>query len=70
MICGQKVNKKIRKDKAMTQNHKEMTLKELEEWLGKEQVEHLFLEHYLTLVGKDNQKVKLADHLNLDDIME
>ena len=26
--------------------------------------------HYLTLVGKDNQKVKLADHLNLDDIME
>jgi hypothetical protein len=70
MICGQKVNKKIRKDKAMTQNHKEMTLKELEEWLGKEQVERLFLEHYLTLVGKDNQKVKLADHLNLDDIME
>lgn len=70
MVCGQKVNKKIRKDKAMTQNHKEMTLKELEEWLGKEQVERLFLEHYLTLVGKDNQKVKLADHLNLDDIME
>ena len=34
----------------MTQNHKEMTLKELEEWLGKEQVERLFLEHYLTLV--------------------
>ena len=54
----------------MTQNHKEMMLKELEEWLGKEQVERLFLEHYLTLVGKDNQKVKLADHLNLDDIME
>ena len=70
MVCGQKVNRKIRKDKAMTQNHKEMTLKELEEWLGKEQVERLFLEHYLTLVGKDNQKVKLADHLNLDDIME
>ena len=70
MICGQKVNKKVRKDKAMTQNHKEMTLRELEEWLGKEQVERLFLEHYLTLVGKDNQKVKLADHLNLDDIME
>ena len=40
------------------------------ELLGKEQVERLFLEHYLTLVGKDNQKVKLADHLNLDDIME
>jgi len=37
---------------------------------NKEQVERLFLEHYLTLVGKDNQKVKLADHLNLDDIME
>ena len=54
----------------MTQNHKEMTLKELEEWLGKEQVERLFLEHYLTLVCKDKQKVKLADHLNLDDIME
>ena len=70
MVCGQKVNRKIRKDKAMTQNHKEMTLKELEEWLGKEQVERLFLEHYLTLVGKDNQKVKLADHLKLDDIME
>ena len=54
----------------MTQNHKERTLKELEELLGKEQVQRLFLEHYLTLVGKDNQKVKLADHLNLDDIME
>lgn len=53
----------------MTKN-KQMTLSELEELIGKDQVERLFLEHYLTLVGKNKEHVKLADGLELEDIMD
>lgn len=42
----------------------------LETLIGKEQVERLFLEHYLTLIGKENQKVQLDEDLSLEDIME
>lgn len=46
-----------------------MTLFELEELIGKDQVERLFLEHYLTLVGENKEHVKIADGLELEDIM-
>lgn len=49
---------------------KQMTLQELEDMIGKDQVERLFLEHYLTLVGKDNKHVELDENISLDDIME
>ena len=50
--------------------YKQMTLAELEELIGKEQVERLFLEHYLTLTGKDKEHIELADGFKLTDIME
>lgn len=49
---------------------KQMTLQELEDMIGEDQVERLFLEHYLTLVGKDNKHVELDENISLDDIME
>lgn len=70
MVCGQKVNGQKERIYIMTNPRKEMTLQELEELIGKEQVERLFLEHYLILVGKDKEAVKLVDDLTLNDIME
>lgn len=49
---------------------KQYTLEELEQLLGKEQVDRLFLEHYLTLVGRNKTKTIIADDLKLEDIME
>lgn len=49
---------------------KQWTLEELEKSIGKEQVERLFLEHYLNLIGKNEQVVDLGDGLKLEDIME
>lgn len=49
---------------------KQWTLEELEQLVGKEQLEKLFLEHYLELIGKDNQHIKLVDGLKLEDLME
>ncbi len=53
----------------MPNEKKKWTLSELEELVGKEQVTKLFIEHYLTIVGKDNN-TELADGVNLEDIME
>lgn len=50
--------------------NKQWTLEELEDLIGKEQVERLFLEHYLGLIGKTRQKVGLVDGLTLEDLME
>lgn len=50
--------------------YKHMTLAELEELIGKDQVERLFLEHYLTLVGKEKEHIELVDGFELTDIME
>lgn len=50
--------------------NKQRTLKELENLIGKEQVDRLFLEHYLGLIGKARQKVELVDGLTLGDLME
>lgn len=60
----------IRRENKMKPSKKEMTLAQLETLIGKEQVERLFLEHYLTLIGKENQKVQLDEDLSLEDIME
>lgn len=49
---------------------KQYTLEELEQLLGKEQMDRLFLEHYLMLVGRDKVKIMVADDLKLKDIME
>lgn len=49
---------------------KQWTLEELENLIGKDQVERLFLEHYLELIGKDKQRVELVDGLKLEDVME
>lgn len=49
---------------------KQYTLEELEQLLGKEQMDRLFLEHYLMLVGRENTKTTVADHFKLEDIME
>lgn len=37
---------------------------------GKKQVERLFLENYLELIGKDKQTVELIDGLKVEDLME
>ena len=50
--------------------NKQWTLDELENLIGKEQVDRLFLEHYLGLIGKTRQKVKLVDGLRLENLME
>ena len=50
----------------MTNPRKEMTLQELEELIGKEQVERLFLEYYLILVGKDKEAVKISGRFNIE----
>lgn len=50
--------------------NKQWTLGELENLIGKKQVERLFLEHYLELIGKARQKVELVDGLKLEDLME
>ena len=47
-----------------------MSLEELEALIGKDQLERLFLEHYLNLIGKDNVNIEIADDLTLGDIME
>lgn len=49
---------------------KQWTLEKLEKLIGKEQVERLFLEHYLNLIGKNERTVDLGDGLKLEDIME
>ena len=49
---------------------KQYTLEELEQLLGKEQLDRLFLEHYLMLSGCENTNVPVADGLRLEDIME
>lgn len=49
---------------------KQWTLEKLKKLIGKEQVERLFLEHYLNLVGRGNQTINLADGLKLEDVME
>lgn len=49
---------------------KQYTLEELEQLLGKEQMDRLFLEYYLMLVGRDKVKIMVADDLKLKDIME
>lgn len=49
---------------------KQYTLEELEQLLGKEQMDRLFLEHYLTLAGQENISVAVTDDLKLEDIME
>jgi hypothetical protein len=49
---------------------KQYTLEELEQLLGKEQLDRLFIEHYLMLSGCENTSVIVADGLKLEDIME
>ena len=49
---------------------KQWTLEKLEKLIGKEQVERLFLEHYLNLIGRNKQSVDLGDGLRLEDVME
>lgn len=49
---------------------KQYTLEELEQLLGKEQLDRLFLEHYLMLSGSENTNVPVTDGLRLEDIME
>ena len=49
---------------------KNISLSELEKQIGKENIERLFLEYYLSLIGKDYQDFKINDKLNLNDIME
>lgn len=49
---------------------KQYTLEELERLLGKEQLDRLFLEHYLILSGCENTNATATDGLRLEDIME
>ena len=49
--------------------YKQITLSELEEMLGKDHVERLFLEYYLTLIGKNKEHFGIADGLELENIM-
>ena len=49
---------------------KQWTLEKLENLIGKEQVERLFLEHYLNLIGRNKQAADLGDGLKLEDVME
>lgn len=49
---------------------KQYTLEELEQLLGKEQLDRLFLEHYLMLSWCENINVPITDGLRLEDIME
>ena len=49
--------------------YKQITLSELEEMLGKDHVERLFLEYYLTLIGKNKENCGIADGLELENIM-
>ena len=66
MVRGQKVNSQKERIYIMTNPRKEMTLQELEELIGKEQVERLFLEYYLILVGKDKEAVKISGRFNIE----
>lgn len=54
----------------VAKKYENMSLADLEKLIGKDQVERLFLEHYLELIGKDKDHVKLVDGLTLNDIME
>lgn len=63
MDYAQKRNRRTTMDK-------QWTLEKLEKLIGKEQVEHLFLEHYLNLIGRNKQTVELGDGLKLEDVME
>ena len=62
------VQRKTERENKMTQ--KQHTLEELEKLLGKEQMDRLFLEHYLTLARRVGATATVADNLNLEDIME
>lgn len=53
----------------MKRQFESITLKELEELIGKEQLSRLFLEHYLMLIGKNNTDVKLDEETKLKDIL-
>lgn len=49
---------------------KQYTLEELEQLLGKGQLDRLFIEHYLMLSACENTNVTVTDGLKLEDIME
>lgn len=49
---------------------KQYTLEELEQLLGKEQLDRLFIEHYLMLSGCEHTNIIVTDGLKLEDIME
>ena len=65
MECAQR-----KMERGNKMDKKQYTLEELEQLLGKEQMDRLFLEHYLMLVGRDKVKIMVADDLKLKDIME
>jgi hypothetical protein len=54
----------------MTKKHQVWTLEELKNKIGEEQIECLFLEHYLEKIGKNKENKKIADDYTIDDIME
>lgn len=54
----------------VAKKYENMSLADLEKLIGKDQIDRLFLEYYLELIGKNKNHVKLADGLTLNDIME